>query len=91
MDRGRGRGEERVRGGEEEAGDGLEDGGEREGAGAAARAEGREVERDGAAWAALVRGGADGQRPRRVDVSGGGGHGSVGDGGKLAIRRTVGD
>lgn len=49
-----------------EAGDGLEDGSEGEGAGAvgSAGAEGREVERDGAARAALVCSSADGQCPR---------------------------
>ena len=54
-----------------EVGDGLEDGGEGEGAGAVggAGAEGREVEPDSAARATLVRGGADEQRPRRIDVS----------------------
>jgi len=61
-----------------EAGHGLEDGGEGEGAGAVRRAERREVERDGAAGPALVRRGADGERPRRVEAACGGGGGGRG-------------
>lgn len=66
---GGGRGE---RGVGREAGHGLEDGGEGEGAGAVRRAQRREVERHGVAGPALVRRGADGERPRRVEASGGG-------------------
>jgi hypothetical protein len=66
---GGGGGELRVRG---EAGHGLEHGGEGEGAGAVVgRAEGGEVERDGAAGPTLVRRSADGERPRRVEAGGG--------------------
>ena len=61
-----------------EAGHGLEDGGEGEGAGAVRRAERREVERDGAAGPALVRRGADGERPRLVEAACGGGGGGRG-------------
>lgn len=56
-----------------EAEHGLEDGGDGERAGAVRRAERREVERDGAAGPALVRRGADGERPRRVEAAAGGG------------------
>lgn len=53
-----------------EAGHRLEDGGEGEGAGAAGRAQGCEVQSDGAAGPALVCRRADGDRPRRVEAAG---------------------